>query len=109
MKKLTVLVVILVAIAFIGSAFAVMPGKTQEFKTPMGKVTFSGQIHKDKGVSCALCHPKVFKMKAGSFKATVADHNAGEKFCWSCHNGTKKIGDITVFGTKGNCKKCHVK
>ena len=109
MKALTLAMVFLMAIALVGTAVAVPPGKTQDFKSPMGKVTFSGQIHKDAGLGCADCHSKIFKMKAGSFDAKVADHNAGEKFCWSCHNGTKKVGDVTVFAAKGNCAKCHKK
>jgi c(7)-type cytochrome triheme protein len=42
-------------------------------------------------------------MKSGSFDATMPDHNTGEKYCWTCHNGEK------AFETKGNCTKCHVK
>jgi c(7)-type cytochrome triheme protein len=42
-------------------------------------------------------------MKSGSFGATVADHNAGQQYCWACHNGTK------AFAAQGNCAKCHTK
>ncbi|MGD2081056.1 MAG: hypothetical protein PVJ36_08000 [Nitrospirota bacterium] len=33
----------------------------------------------------------------------MADHNAGEQYCWACHNGTK------AFEAQGNCAKCHTK
>ena len=101
MRKLTILVVVLVAVAFVSAAFAVPPGKDLTLEASMGAVTFSGKVHKDAGLGCADCHSKIFKMKAGSFKMSVADH--GDKFCGTCHNGEK------AFNTKGNCAKCHKK
>jgi c(7)-type cytochrome triheme protein len=102
--KLAVLAVILVmSLAIVGTALAVPPGKTLSWDTPMGKVTFDGKHHADQGLKCMDCHTKIFQMKYGTMEAGVADHNAGEKFCWTCHNGTK------AFETKGNCNKCHVK
>ena len=63
--RITVLVLMLMAIiAFVGSAIAVPPGKTVEFKGgPMGKVVFDGKIHMDKGLKCNDCHTKIFQMK----------------------------------------------
>jgi c(7)-type cytochrome triheme protein len=90
----------------IGNVMAVPPGKTVEFPSPMGKVTFSGEIHAKAGMKCADCHikPKLFEMKKGADKITMAAINEG-KFCGACHNGTK------AFSTKdpANCKKCHKK
>ena len=89
-----------------GNVMAVPSGKTVEFASPMGKVTFSGKIHADKGFKCADCHskPKLFEMKKGGDKINMAAINDG-KFCGACHNGTK------AFGAKdpANCVKCHVK
>ncbi|GBD99179.1 hypothetical protein BMS3Abin07_01212 [bacterium BMS3Abin07] len=102
MKKYLILALALVfAVAFIGSALAVPPGKTLTFKSPMGKVVFSGKKHADAGKKCNDCHPKIFKMKKGADKITMKDIRAG-KFCGTCHNG--KIAFKTT-----NCKKCHVK
>ncbi|HDZ00751.1 MAG TPA: cytochrome C, partial [Nitrospirae bacterium] len=71
MKKLLILTVALaMALAFIGTAMAVPPGKTLKFETKMGTVVFSGKIHADAGMKCNNCHPKVFKMKKGADKIT---------------------------------------
>ena len=90
----------------IGNVMAVPPGKTVEFASPMGKVTFDGKAHADKGLKCADCHskPKLFEMKKGGDKITMAAMNEG-KFCGTCHDGTK------AFSVKGptDCVKCHQK
>lgn len=102
MKKLAILLALIAALAFIGSALAVPPGKTVEFKDgAMGKITFDGKVHADAGLKCMDCHPKIFPMKAGGVKIT-APHKAGE-FCFTCHNGEK------AFNFEGNCAKCHKK
>jgi c(7)-type cytochrome triheme protein len=103
MRILTLALTALAILAVVGAAMAVTPGKTVEWDTSMGKVTFDGKTHADAKLSCMECHPKVFQMKSGSFDATMPDHNTGEKYCWTCHNGEK------AFETKGNCTKCHVK
>ncbi len=105
MKLLTLMLTLVIAVAFVGSAMAVPPGKTVEFKDgTMGKVVFDGKIHADKGNKCPDCHTKIWKMKKGEVKMTMADMNGG-KFCGTCHNGTK------AFATKdaANCGKCHKK
>ena len=46
MKKMTVLLTLFVALVFVGSAFAVMPGKTVEYAGgDAGKVVFKGDTH----------------------------------------------------------------
>ena len=104
MKKL---IVLLSVIAFCGVtvAVAVPPGKTLEFdKSPIGKVTFSGKVHKEAGVKCMECHNKdVFpKMKRGTVTITMAEIYEG-KLCGVCHNGQR------AFEAKANCNRCHVK
>ncbi len=107
--------VLLFVIAFIslslaiGTALAVAPGKTIEYKGgTLGKVILDGKTHADKGLKCNDCHPKIFAMKGpgkeGSVKMTMKDMNEG-KFCGTCHNGTK------AFSTKEapHCAKCHKK
>lgn len=102
MKKLLVIsLVVALTFALSLSAFAVGPGKTLEFEGGgAGKVVFSGDVHKKAG-ACNACHTKIFKMKKGSTKITMADMNAG-KSCGTCHNGTKS------FSAK-ECAKCHKK
>lgn len=100
MRKVVLLVVVLMAVALIGTAIAVPPGKTVEFDTPMGKVVFDGSKHKEAGQGCMNCHPKIFQMKKGSAEMK-APHK--DTFCATCHNGEK------AFITTGNCQKCHKK
>lgn len=106
MKKLFV-VMLVVAVSFVlaVSAFAVPAGKTVEFDGKgAGKVVFDGKIHAGKGLKCADCHPKLFKMKKGADVFTMKDMQEG-KNCGACHNGTK------AFSVKdaANCAKCHKK
>ena len=105
MKKLTIIAALIIAVAFVGSAMAVSSGQKAEFKGgAMGKVTFDGKIHADKGLKCNDCHKggTPFTMKKGTAKIKMADHNAG-KLCFSCHDGKK------AFTSKENCAKCHKK
>jgi len=104
MRILTIILTLLIAVAFVGSAMAVPPGKTVDFKGgAMGKVTFDGKTHADKGLKCDACHTKVFQMKKGAVKIKMADHSGGN-FCFTCH---KEGGKAFTFS--GNCKKCHKK
>ena len=104
MKLLTILLTIAIAVVFIGSAFAVPPGKTVEYAGGgAGKIVFDGKIHADKGLKCNDCHTKIFQMKkAATIK--MADMNAG-KNCGECHNGTKAFKSSDA----ANCGKCHKK
>jgi c(7)-type cytochrome triheme protein len=96
------LVTVLVAVAFLGSAFAVPPGKTIEFAGgEQGKVVFDGKTHADAGLKCNDCHTKIFQMKKAAAKIT-APHKPGE-FCGACHDGSK------AFAQEENCDKCHKK
>lgn len=105
MKKTVLAVVVLVIVAFVGSALAVPPGKTVDFAGgSAGKVVFDGKAHADKGLKCNDCHTKVFQMKKGAAKMTMADINGG-KFCGECHNGTKAFKSSDA----ANCAKCHKK
>jgi len=104
MKKTVLAVVVLVIVAFVGSALAVPPGKTVDFAGgSAGKVVFDGKIHADKGLKCNDCHTKIFPMKKGG-KYTMADMNAG-KNCGECHNGTKAFKSSDA----ATCAKCHKK
>ncbi len=106
MKCAGILTVIAALALPIGNVMAVPPGKTAEFASARGNVTFDGKTHADKGLKCADCHskPKVFEMKKGSGKATMAAMNEG-KSCGACHDGKK------AFSVKApaDCAKCHKK
>lgn len=104
MKAIILVLTLLIAIAFVGNAIAVGPGKTIEYAGgAQGKVTFDGKAHADKGGKCNDCHPKVFAMKKGTAKVT-APHKAGE-FCGICHDGKKAFDQTTA----DDCGKCHKK
>ena len=105
MKIFTVVLAILVAVAFVGGAMAVPSGKTVEFEGGgQGKVVFDGKTHAEKGNKCNDCHPKLFQMKKATAKITMADMNAG-KNCGACHDGTKAFKS----SDEANCGKCHKK
>ncbi len=101
MKKVILLLILMICVALIGTAFALPAGKTKVVETKMGNVTFSSDIHKSKGIGCMDCHKSLFKMAAGSLKQPVP-HKTGES-CGTCHNGTK------AFSVKKDCKQCHKK
>lgn len=104
MKKVFLLFCLL-SVAVVTGVFAVPAGKTLEFgHTPMGKVVFSGTVHKDAGFKCGDCHNKNLfpKMKQGTVQMKMADIYAG-KYCGACHNGTQ------AFAAKTACNRCHSK
>jgi len=104
MKSAGILAVFAALMLSIGNVMAVPPGKTAEFASPNGNVIFDGKAHADKGLKCADCHtkPKLFEMKKGGDKMTMAAMNQG-KFCGACHDGKK------AFSVKApaDCAKCH--
>ncbi|MBM4146694.1 MAG: hypothetical protein FJ240_10570 [Nitrospira sp.] len=111
MKFATIFLSIFIAVAFMGSAMAVLPGKTVEYEGgDAGKVVFSGDIHGPKaGLKCADCHPKPFGMKKGDFKMTKEEH-ANADFCGKCHDGKEHNGKaIFSQSAEENCGKCHKK
>ncbi len=104
MKSKIVAMLLAASLALAGAAFAVPAGKVIEFnESPMGKVVFDGQIHKDAGVMCKECHNNDMfpRMKQGTVKITMEEIYAG-RLCGVCHDGKR------AFGTAGNCNRCHV-
>jgi len=105
MKIAHILVGLVATIAFSGIATAVPPGKTVEFNGgPMGNVVFDGKVHASKGLKCNACHTKIFKMKKGADKITMAAIREG-KFCGTCHDGKAAF----KANDPAKCKTCHVK
>jgi len=105
MKVAQALMVVLSAVLFLGTAVASPPGQKVEFAGgPMGKVTFDGKFHADKGLKCDGCHTKIFQMKKGATKITMAAMNKGEN-CGTCHNGKKAFKS----SDPAKCATCHKK
>ncbi len=70
-------------------------------------VVFSHQAHKQAGVDCKGCHPKVFRIGhqlADKGNAMTMLSLLQGKFCGACHNGRNAF----KAGDKGTCHKCHV-
>jgi c(7)-type cytochrome triheme protein len=69
-------------------------------------VIFDGKAHAAINLKCADCHskPKLFEMKKGGDKITMAAMNGG-KFCGACHDGKR------AFSVKApaDCVQCHKK
>ena len=105
MRIIVSVLTLVIAVMFVGSAMAVPPGKTVDYAGgDAGKVVFDGKSHADKGLKCNDCHTKIFPMKKGGEKITMADMNAG-KNCGVCHNGEKAFKSSDA----ANCGKCHKK
>ncbi|MFY9329709.1 MAG: c(7)-type cytochrome triheme domain-containing protein [Georgfuchsia sp.] len=107
MKFAWLVAMVMAMVLSMGSAMATPKGKTVEFVGgDKGTVVFDGTVHAAKGLKCGGCHtnPKLFAMKKGADKITMADINAG-KFCGACHDGNKAF----KAGDEANCGKCHKK
>jgi len=102
MKTKAILIIILMlSVALVGTAFALPKGKVKVVETKMGTVTFSSDIHTAAGVKCMECHKSIFKMKKGELKQPIP-HKIGVA-CGNCHNGER------AFSVKKDCKRCHKK
>ena len=105
MRLNVIVLALLMVVAMASNVFAIASGKTVEFaENSAGKVIFDGKSHADAGAKCNDCHTKIFQMKRGSTKITMADMNAG-KNCGVCHNGEKAFKSSDT----ANCGKCHKK
>ena len=105
LKNMLAVLAVVTFAAFSLSATAVPPGKKLEFNGgPMGKVIFDGRMRAGKGIKCTECPPKIFKMKRGADKITMAAINQG-KFCGVSHNGERAF----KASAPKNCKPCHKK
>lgn len=107
MKKTVLILTVIVALAFVGSAFAVPKGKTVEFESTAGKVVFDGTKHAEKDLKCNSCHTKLFPMKKGG-KYTMKEMEEG-KACGACHDGKTEAGHAFSVKDKESCGKCHKK
>jgi c(7)-type cytochrome triheme protein len=75
------------------------------YTQPLKSVTFSHKIHVEKsGLTCDLCHARLFKMEALAVQRepdfTMAGLAEG-KWCGACHNGSM------AFDSNSRCASCH--
>ncbi len=86
-----------------GTVAAVVGGGDITQTTPLGKVTFSHQLHVEKkGLQCTECHPKLYTSVAQHKPVTMQAMQKGES-CGACHDGKRSF---SVMG--GECAKCHI-
>jgi len=106
MKFAGILAVIAALMLSIGNVMAVPAGKVEFAGGGAGKVEMDAKVHASKGLKCPDCHtkPKLFEMKKGKEKHTMADMNAG-KSCGGCHDGKKAFS----VKAEADCAKCHKK
>jgi c(7)-type cytochrome triheme protein len=64
----------------------------------MRPVVFPHWFHRLR-FACNVCHPEIFKMRAGSNDIKMADLVEG-RFCGKCHNGE-------IAWSVDNCHRCH--
>lgn len=105
-------VILALSIALSGLTGGVRHAAAQEgygediiFTKPVKGVLFSHKVHvEDSGLSCNLCHDKLFQMSALTAQES-ADFNHKSfkvgKYCGACHDG--KMG----FAMDAQCAKCH--
>ncbi len=120
----------------IGLEVGHVKGKPAPYKIPvyntsisLGKgemqMRFNHEEHSSP-LNCRDCHSKLFQIKKGSNRITLADHNR-QKSCFGCHDGKetfswyscnschKKWKEIAQIGklkhkavaSEGSCYKCH--
>ena len=75
------------------------------YSKPVKGVIFSHKAHVDKGLSCDMCHPRLFEMqglKAQENKDFVMESLYQGKYCGACHNGS------LAFASNTRCATCHI-
>lgn len=94
-------------LVFQGLSFAEEAGLGGDilYTKPVKSVMFKHKPHvEDFGLSCNLCHDKIFQMDAlNAEKSPDFNHKGFKagKYCGACHDG--KSG----FGMEAQCTRCH--
>lgn len=103
-RMLTALVAMLALAA--GIAFAnAYPEAPIVLDKPVRGVIFSHKTHMDKGLSCEMCHNRLFEMQAKKSqdnKDFVMESLYQGKYCGACHNGS------LAFAANTRCATCHI-
>lgn len=89
-----------------GLAFAnAYPEVPIVYDKPVKGVIFSHKAHVEKGLSCEMCHNRLFEMqakKAQDNKDFVMESLYQGKYCGACHNGS------LAFASNTRCATCHI-
>ncbi len=89
-----------------GLAFAnAYPEAPIVFDKPVRGVLFSHKTHMEKGLSCEMCHNRLFEMQAKKAQQNsdfVMESLYQGKYCGACHNGT------LAFASNTRCATCHI-
>lgn len=103
--RLTTAVAALLALAA-GLAFAnAYPEAPIVYDKPVRGVIFSHKAHMDKGLSCDMCHNRLFEMqtkKSQEQSDFVMESLYQGKYCGACHNGS------LAFAANTRCATCHI-
>lgn len=113
MKALKIAVIIAILIQAVLYAYGNMGFAEQAadegmiiYTKPVKSVIFNHKAHsEDYGISCNICHDKLFQMEALSVeKKGDFNHKAFSKgkYCGACHDGKKG------FAMDKQCTKCHI-
>lgn len=103
----TLILTTAVALALVaGLAFAAAyPEAPIVYDKPVRGVIFSHKAHMDKGLSCEMCHNRLFEMQAKKAQENsdfVMESLYQGKYCGACHNGT------LAFASNTRCATCHI-
>lgn len=97
---------IAVSALFAGIAHAASyPEAPIVYDKPVRGVIFSHKAHIDRGLSCEMCHNRLFEQKAKRAqenKDFVMEALYQGKYCGACHNGT------LAFASDTRCATCHI-
>ena len=89
-----------------GLAFAnAYPEAPIVYDKPVRGVIFSHKAHMDKGLSCEMCHNRLFEMQAKKAQQNsdfVMESLYQGKYCGACHNGS------LAFASNTQCATCHI-
>jgi len=98
-------VIALLALAA-GLAFAnAYPEAPIVYDKPVRGVIFSHKAHMNKGLSCEMCHNRLFEMQAKKAQENsdfVMESLYQGKYCGACHNGS------LAFASNTRCATCHI-
>jgi c(7)-type cytochrome triheme protein len=76
------------------------------YTKPVKSVIFNHKAHsEDYGISCNICHDKLFQMEASNVEKKADFNHKGfnkGKYCGACHDGKKG------FAMDKQCTKCHI-
>jgi c(7)-type cytochrome triheme protein len=105
MLRLITGITALLALA-VGLAFAnAYPETPIVYDKPVRGVIFSHKVHMEKGLSCEMCHNRLFEMQAKKAQENtdfVMESLYQGKYCGACHNGS------LAFASNTRCATCHI-